>query len=110
MCCSEAVCELEAVSLGLKSSNVQCNYVAGSSQKLLVLVKNSPGKRDVVPYTSSTVVHCKSSFNVVWMPNGTNGKLSVHFTEFGTTLQGSFELAVKSFYQTIGNRIAFGPK
>ena len=49
VCCSGAVCKLEVaiIATGLKSSVIM--QLAGSSQELLVLVKNTPGKCNFIP-------------------------------------------------------------
>ena len=50
------------------------------------------------------MVHCKSSFTIVQMPNNSNGKVFIHFT----ALELHFREALSclwNLYQTIGNRV-----
>ena len=39
--------------------------------------KNSPGRRSVLPYTSSAALHCRSVLSAVWIPRRTNGRVSI---------------------------------
>ena len=57
-------------------------YASGSTVSLFWLVlKNTPGKRRVVPYANSEMVQFRSSFNVVQIPKSTSPSTALGVSE-----------------------------
>ena len=68
--------------------DLRCVTYVGCSAgvELRASSKNSPGKRRVVPYTSSAAVHWMSSLKVVRMPRRTSGSDSIQQSWWGYDL------------------------
>ena len=66
-------------------------------------MKNSPGRRNVVPYTISAAVEDVSSFSAVRMPRRVSGKASIHEEELGwPSEQPSAGDGISRLYHSIG--------
>ena len=65
-------------------------YADGSQEETEPAEKNSPGRRNVVPYTSSAALHLRSSLRVDLMLRRTNGSKSTQRAGFWCTLREVF--------------------